>query len=144
MESEDSDDAPSAKRAKTVPEADSSDEEQYTTFDPLYKTNKSVWKLPRKLAEYTNTHFSEWLGEEAVQDNILKRSPVPELSCLKALPLDPDIVELLPQAMQTPAKLQDSTFMRVQKKMIEVMGPLGKLWTRLEAARKQLNRCLTY
>jgi hypothetical protein len=105
-------------------------------FDPMAKTLKHKWKLPSNLADYTAKYFTEWIGEDAIQKSILKRAPTPDLDVLKALTVDTDIMELLSAPNQTGAKITDTSFLRVQRKNLEVMGPLGKLWRTLEKAKQ--------
>ena len=55
--------------------------------------------------------------------------------------LDPDIVDLLPHESKTPISMVDGGFRRVQGRLLDTMGPLAKLWSRLEAAKKGSGKC---
>jgi hypothetical protein len=71
------------------------------------------------LAKYAAKYFTEWIGEEAIQESVLKRAPTPDLDVLKALTVDTDIMELLSVQNQASAKITDSGFLRVQRKNLE-------------------------
>ena len=53
-----------------------------------------------------------------------------------ALNLDNDILDLLPHGAQVPTKQTDFSFKRIQNKILDIMGPLGKLWAMLEQAQE--------
>ena len=68
----------------------------------------------------------------ALNETVLKDQPKPNHKGLQALKLDPDMVDLLPRQAQHPARSIDTSFRRIQGRMLDTMGPLGKLWGKLE------------
>ena len=80
-------------------------------------------------------YFSQWLGDPAVKDAILDSNPRPKMGP-QALKLDNDILDLLPHGAQAPTKQTDFSLKRIQNKILDIMGPLGKLWATLEQAQE--------
>ena len=48
---------------------------------------------------------------------------------------------MLPHESKTPISMVDGGFRRVQGRLLDTMGPLAKLWSRLEAAKKGSGKC---
>ena len=72
------------------------------------------------------------MGDTALKETVLKDQPKPNHKGLQALKLDPDMVDLLPRQAQHPARSIDTSFRRIQGRMLDTMGPLGKFWGKLE------------
>jgi site-specific recombinase XerD len=124
---------PSSERADNH----SDSEDEFARFDPLSEEHKRKWGLPKGPLKYAKRHFLNWIGEEQVKKTVLKKAPVPSDDIFHALTADADILELLGKGDQVFAKGIDNSFLRVQRKLLDTMGPLGKLWTKLEKARRQ-------
>ena len=87
----------------------------------------------------------------AIKDSILKYCkywlqsvPKPSLAVFNTPKLDPDIVDFLPHESKTPISVVDGGFRRVQGRLLmllDTMGPLAKLWSRLEAAKNGSGKC---
>ena len=103
-------------------------------FDPTGGKDEHSWHLLRGQDAFTTKYFSEYVGESAIKESILKSCPKPSTDVLKPLVLDSDIVDLLPGSSQTPIKHADGSFKRIQVRLLDTMGPLGKLWSELEKA----------
>ena len=108
-------------------------------FDPTGGKDEQSWHLLRGQGAFTNKYFSEYVGESAIKESILKSCPKPSTDALKPLVLDSDIIDLLPGPSQTPIKHGDGSFKRIQVRLLDTMGPLGKLWSELEKAALQAN-----
>ena len=103
-------------------------------FDPTGGKDEHSWHLLRGQDAFTTKYFSEYVGESAIKESILKSCPKPSTDALKPLVLDSDIVDLLPGSSQAPIKHADGSFKRIQVRLLDTMGPLGKLWSELEKA----------
>ena len=90
---------------------------------------------------FCNQYFSEYISEAAIKDNILKSVPKPSLAVFSTPKLDLDITDLLPNESKTPIRMVDGGFRRVQGWLLRHLGPLAKLWSRLEAAKKGSGKC---
>ena len=91
-------------------------------FDPFSNSSSREWSLNSGQDDYMRKYFSQWLGDPAVKDAILDSKMGPQ-----ALNLDNDILDLLPHGAQVPTKQTDFSFKRIQNKILDIMGPLGRL-----------------
>ena len=110
-------------------------------FNPLGRRKENEWKLSEGQEGFCNQYFLEYVSEVAIKDSILKSVPKPSLAVFNTPKLDPDIVDLLPHESKTPISMVDGGFRRVQGRLLDTMGPLAKLWSRLEAAKKGSGKC---
>ena len=104
-------------------------------FDPFSNNSSQDWSLNSGQDDYVRKYFSQWLGDPAVKDAILDSNPRPKMGP-QALNLDNDILDLLPHGAQAPTKQTDFSLKRIQNKILDIMGPLGKLWATLEQAQE--------
>ena len=81
---------------------------------------------------YINKFFSDYVGDAALRKTVRKRNPKQVHSVLKALPLDQDMLGLLPSQAKSPVSSVDGGMRRIQGVLLDIMGPLGKLWANLE------------
>ena len=111
-------------------------------FRPLSSVKKNDWKLSQGQDQFVEKYFHVYVGETALKKAITKKQPRPSHDSLTILKLDHDIVDLLPMPAKKPTSIVDSSFSRVQGKLLDGMGPLGKLWAKLEkVARKGTQKC---
>jgi site-specific recombinase XerD len=111
----------------------------YEAYEPKKKRGKK-WKLQSKLEKYALNKFSRYAKENDIKE-LLEESPVPSHSFLKAPELDDDIRTgldaVVGHSQAGYLKKRDSQLWRVNDKITRVMGPLGKLWARLDKSRKK-------
>ena len=105
-------------------------------FDPFVKEKKKELCLTPSQEKFLKKHFGELHKEEVMAKGIHKPYSVPKTKSevLKAQDLDSEVVDLLSDRDQRSVKNEDHSLGRVQKKLIKVFGPLGKLWSRVEDA----------
>ena len=84
------------------------------------------------MAEYVNHHFNSYILDKDIEEQLLTENPVPS-NPQKVKPLDDFIRSLLPSQTVT---ISDHQMERFQGKILEVMGPLSRLWKGLEDIRK--------
>ena len=95
--------------------------------------SSSSWFLSEGQSNFVETYVCDkYVGDTALKETVLKDQPKPNHKGLQALKLDPDMVDLLPRQAQHPARSIDTSFRRIQGRMLDTMGPLGKLWGKLE------------
>lgn len=117
-----------------------SDDSDYERFTPhSRKSNKRKWKLQGSAKQYAKEAFQKYIGEEKLEKTI-KSDPAPSHVFFKPEELDESIKQGLAKKVghsQANIALQrDATLQRQQIKVLRVMGPLGKLWQKLDDVRK--------
>ena len=84
------------------------------------------------MAEYANHHFNAYIPDKVIEEQLLGENPVPSnLQQVKLL--DSFIRSLLPLQSVTTSHDKMEIF---QGKILEVIGPLSRLWKGLEDIRK--------
>ena len=93
------------------------------------------WKLSEAMGEYANEHLNIIIQEKDLKESILKTIPV--LSNLQQVrQMDEFMAQILKEKRQKFLHQQDAIYEKVQRKNMDVMGPLCKLWESLETANK--------
>ena len=98
----------------------------------MLKGEEFKWNLPSSMAEYANNHFNSYLLNKDIEEQLLTKNPVP--SNLQQVKLLDDFIRSLLH-LQT-VTTSDHQMERLQGKILEVMGPLSRLWKGLEDIRK--------
>ena len=107
-------DGPNAKRFRIITE-----KEEYK------------WSLSQDMASYANDNSEKYMPEKDVKEAILIKTPRPEnLDPVKKL--DDYLQELLKQKKRPQDIAIEYTFEKVQDKVLDIMGPLSKLWAMVE------------
>ena len=83
--------------------------------------------LPEEMAEYVNDHFQTFLPEKGVHDSILMENPIPS-NVDQPQTVDDFIVPL----MSKNETAVDLSIEMIQQKIVNVMGPLARVWKTLE------------
>lgn len=104
-------------------------------FNPVADSDKQSWHFSSDQGEFVGKFFTEYIGETSVKESVLKQNPRPSHESLVAPILDDDILELLPSMAKSPATYVDGSFRKIQNKLLDVMGPLGKVWRKVEAMK---------
>ena len=90
----------------------------------------------RRKCEYANEHLNIFIQEKDLKETILKTIPVPS-NLQEVRPMDEFMTQLLKQKRQKILLQQDAIYEKVQRKDMDVVGPLCKLWEHLETANKE-------
>ena len=86
------------------------------------------------MANYTNKYFEEYVPEDSVKEAILCQNPVPyNLDNVKKL--DDFLPDILKEKRKTNERNIENVLEKLQRKTVDVMGPLSKLWNILEGAK---------
>ena len=91
-------------------------------------------EITRKLANYATKYFEAYVPEDSLKDAILCQYPVPDnLDNVKKLG---DLLrDILKEKRKTNEQNIENVLKKLQRKTIDVMGPLSKLWNILEGAK---------
>ena len=93
----------------------------------LNQDDQFNWVLPDDMAKYDNSHFNQYIQERDLKESILTENPVPS-NITKVKKLDEFMSHLLKENNQTSVCTLDTILEKVQKRNIDVMGPLSKVW----------------
>ena len=126
----------SSSSASHSSSSESEGEDQETKrFHIVSNEDQFKWDPPSELASYTNTQFEKYILEKSIHDAICEVHPVPNnLNQVKKI--DESLRDLLMEKNKTNSVAVDEILGKIQKKTLSVMGPLSKVWLKLENARK--------
>ena len=125
-------------REKEFSEKGDDEYADFKRFCAVPKHDKFKWDLPENLAKYTNDHFNKFIPEQDLEEIILVENPVPlNLHPLrKADEFKRDLIfEKRAGSLEV---ARDSNLAKLQQKLLDVMGPLSKVWTTVEKASNSL------
>ena len=116
--------------------SESEEEDQETTrFHIVSNEDQFKWDLPSELASYANTQFDKYIPEKSIHDAICEVHPVPNnLNQFKRM--DEFSRDLLKEKNKNNSLAIDEILGNIQKRTLSVMGPLSKMWLKLENAKK--------
>ena len=85
------------------------------------------------MAKYANSHFNQYVQERDLKESILTEIPVPS-NITEVKELEEFMSHLLKENNQTSVCALDTKLEKIQKKNIDVIGPLSKVWNSIESA----------
>ena len=86
------------------------------------------------MANYANKYFEEYVPEDSLKEAILCQNPVPDnLDNVKKL--DDFLRDILKEKRKTNKQNIENVLEKLQRKTVDVMGPLSKLLNILEGAK---------
>ena len=134
-----SSDCTSSSPASSSSRSDTTDtDDSYEAYDPN-SDEEHQWKMNKKMRDYAKEKFTSYINEKTVK-RVVKECPKPKHAFLKAAAIDSDIDEGLETKVgkkATYTKAYDRDLNTIQMKVLRIMGPLGRLWNRLEEVRKK-------
>ena len=87
------------------------------------------------MANYANKYFEEYVPEDSLKEAILCQNPVPDnLDNVKKL--DNFLRDILKEKRKINEQNIENVLEMLQRKTVDVMGPLSKLWNILERAKE--------
>jgi hypothetical protein len=93
-------------------------------FDPLAVKNKKSWALSKGQSKFVDTYLCDkYVGQTALKDIVLKEKPKPSHRALQTPKLDFDMMDLLPRHAQYPGRSVDTSFKRIQGRLLYTMCP---------------------
>ena len=107
-------------------------------FEPsTSKMYDSTWDLPDDLAEYVNDKISTHMKDSDLQEAILLENPIPS-NVWKCKKLDSSFKELLEEQSKKPIVLAEDCLSTIEQKILNVFGPLSRMWASLEEEKQSL------
>ena len=104
-----------------------SDDPNSKRFRNITEEEEYKWSLPQDMASYVNDNSEKYIPEKDVKETILIKTPTPEnLDPVKKL--DDYLQELLKQKKRPQDIAINNTLKKVQDKVLDIKGPLSKLW----------------
>ena len=108
----------------------------YSRFDPGVGDQFDFVLPTADMVEYVTKMFTNYLPDKKIRETITEDYPVPKgVPGLVVPKIDPYIPEIFLAKKMDYGKNVDDQWAKVQHRTLDVMGPLSKLWTLLEAAR---------
>ena len=104
-------------------------------FEALSEEKQHLWELPEVMEEYARKYFVTYVKEKDLRDTTLIPNPVPE-NFLETPSLDPYYQELMEERRRRLDISQDNIYKKIQERVRNTMGPLCKLWFRIEESIK--------
>ncbi|XP_078320246.1 uncharacterized protein LOC111103749 [Crassostrea virginica] len=111
--------------------ANESDSER---FDPT--EGESTFMLEGGMASYCRKYFYKHLTDESIKRNILDDAPVPTNAFCNPPKVDEFVEDFIDYNSMKFLKLHDKSLAFIQKKITQIMGPLVKVWSAIDGARK--------
>ena len=114
----------------------SADKEQgvYVRFTAAGETAPKL-HLSKDMINYLHEQFSTYLKDKILKETILQSNPVPNVDCLTTPEIDDYLGEIFESLGRSYGRSSDTGLSRVQTRISNIMGPLGKLWLALEDVR---------
>ena len=100
----------------------------------MSKDEKFQWNLPDNLAKYANDQFSLYTPEKVLQVSIMNKNPIPR-NVHPPKKMDDFMKELLLEKRNHFEIMSDTNLVKLQQKLLDVIGPLSKIWTTAESAK---------
>ena len=117
-------------------ESENSDQEyeDFKRFRVMSKDEKFQWNLPDNLAKYANEQFSLYTPEKVLQESIMNKNPIPR-NVHPPKKMDDFMRELLLEKRNHFEITSDTNLVKLQQRLLDVMGPLSKIWATVESAK---------
>ena len=100
----------------------------------MSKDEKFQSNLPDNLAKYANEQFSLYTPEKVLQESIMNKNPIPR-NVHPPKKMDDFMRELLLEKRNHFEITSDTNLVKLQQRLLDVMGPLRKIWTTVESAK---------
>ena len=91
------------------------------------------WELLDEMLKYARKQFNFYIKEKELKDSVFLENPVPK-NFKQELKLDPYYNELLEDKRRKRELSLDTMLEKQQSKVQQIMGPLAKIWFRVEEA----------
>ena len=110
--------------------------EKYVRFEAVSKAKKARWSLSKEQTSYFEKQFCEFVQDSTSEEGIISRSPVPEnVKAFNATKVDNCMGDIF-KSTNRPLDLQvDESLCKAQQRLLNTMGPLGKVWTIVDNIR---------
>ena len=112
------------------------EDQEAKRFHTVSNENQFKWDVPSELASYANRQFEKYTSlEKSIHGAICAVHPLPKnLNQVKKM--DKFLRDLLKEKNKNNSLAINEILGKIQKRTLSVMGPLSKLWLKLENAKK--------
>ena len=118
---------PTPSSFSTASDSSTDEESHNDRFKTITENEKFKWKLPQSMANYADKYFEEHVPEESLKEAILCKNPAPDnLDNVKKL--DDFLRDILKEKSKTNEQNIKNVLEKLQRKTVDVMVPLSKLW----------------
>ena len=80
------------------------------------KREEFKWNLPSSMTDYPNLRFKNYIPDKDINEKILTENPVSSN------------LQEVPQMVSQTVITSDNQMRKIQEKVLQVMGPLPRLW----------------
>ena len=122
---------PISSSSSTASDSSTDEESHNDRFKIITENEKFKWKLPKSMANYANKYFEKYVLEDGFKEAILCQNPVPD-NLDNAKKLDDFLRDILEEKRKTNEQSIGNVLEKLQRKTVDVMGPLSKLRNILE------------
>ena len=130
----------SSRSSSTSSDSSSTSEAEDARFQFKKSEDSNKWQLSKGLANYVNN--LDFVSDKDIFDNILKDSPVPDN--VTAIPSLDQWVSRLIKEGDSLAVGRDNQLARIERKICDIMGPLGAALQSVEEAFESNSDDLTF
>ena len=102
-------------------------------FEVISEEKENEWLMTEDMAQFVKKYFNTYVKETDLHSSIMKENPVPS-NMTGPAKLDNYLRSLLEEQKKQSCILVDKSQIKLQQKIINVMGPLGKAWSLLQNA----------
>ena len=115
--------------------SESEEEDQETKrFHIVSNEDQFKWDLPPELGSYANTQFEKYIAEKCIHEAICEVHLVSN-NFNQVKKIDEILRDLLKEKNKTNSLAINEILGKIQKRTLSVMGPLSKVWLKLENTR---------
>ena len=100
-----------------------------------HTSEKNKWKFSKKLKHWAKVKFLKHISEQEMKESILENNPVPT-NFLSRQKLDDYLLDILSEAGKKDEIFSDSSLMKTQENLTNIIGLLGHLWLHLDHLKK--------
>ena len=95
------------------------------------ESSKNAWDLPDHLLSWLEEKCNTYIPDNLIQKTILDGNPVPSnVGAPKTM--DDYLKEMLIEARKSKEMDKDKTLGKIQRKVMNVFGPLSKIWNEVD------------
>ena len=125
---------PTSSSSWTASDSSTDEESHHHRFKIITENEKFKWKLPKTMANYANKYFEEYSWEDSLKETILCQNPVPD-NLDNFEELDNFLRDILNEKRRINEQNIENVLEKLQRKTVDMMGSLSKLWNILEGAK---------
>ena len=108
----------------------------YSRFDPGEGDHVSFHLPYPDMINYATKSFTRFVRDKKIKETILEDHPVPsDVPGVEVPTVDEYVTDIFANKKHDYGKFTDDTYMKLQTRVVDIMGPLSQLWSIFEKAR---------